>query len=144
MLYLAQIYAQSGAKIYLYGASLPLLSSINLLTYWLWLLLKGVDNEMDEKILGEIRFIETEDGFRMEIKGDKEKLRKMGFGSGWPGGGFGPGPEFNRGPHGRRRDWHRGPWKHGHFGGFGPWMWGWNCWTGEREDEAGDEPPKEA
>ncbi|GAH41152.1 unnamed protein product, partial [marine sediment metagenome] len=34
---------------------------------------------MAEKVLSEIRFIETDDGYRVEIKGDKEKLKKMDF-----------------------------------------------------------------
>jgi len=35
---------------------------------------------MDEKVLYEIRFVETEDGFRLEATGDKKGLRRMGFG----------------------------------------------------------------
>ncbi len=38
-----------------------------------------------EKVIHEVRFVETDDGFRVEIKGDKEQIRKMGFG---PGMGF--------------------------------------------------------
>ncbi len=34
---------------------------------------------MDEKVLREIKIVETEDGFRIEMKGDKEELRKMIF-----------------------------------------------------------------
>jgi hypothetical protein len=30
-----------------------------------------------EKIISEYKIIETDDGFRIEIKGDKESLRKM-------------------------------------------------------------------
>ena len=33
---------------------------------------------MTEKVIGEIRFIETDDGFRIEVKGDKEQMREMG------------------------------------------------------------------
>lgn len=35
---------------------------------------------MTEKVLHEFKLIETEDGFRVEVKGDKEKIKKMGFG----------------------------------------------------------------
>ncbi len=34
---------------------------------------------MDEKVLREIKIVETEDGFRIEMKGDKEELRKLIF-----------------------------------------------------------------
>jgi hypothetical protein len=52
-----------------------------------------------EKIINEIKVIETDDGYRIEIKGDKEAIRQMlhGFGSGFPFGRgfrFGFGPEF--------------------------------------------------
>jgi hypothetical protein len=99
---------------------------------------------MGEKILGEIRFIETEDGFRLEFKGDKERFRKRGFGPGWFGSGFGPGPEFGHGPHGRHQGWHRGPWKHGHFGGFGPCSWVWDYQRDDLDEEdSGEKPPKD-
>jgi hypothetical protein len=75
---------------------------------------------MAEKILHEVRFIETDDGFRIEYKGDKERMRKMGFG---------PGMRFGRHGH--------GPWKHWRGHGFGPWMWG--CWSGEFEEDDEDE-----
>ena len=52
---------------------------------------------MDEKIIHELRIIETEDGFRIEIKGDKERLREMGFGKGFP---FGLGRMMGHGPFG--------------------------------------------
>lgn len=78
---------------------------------------------MTEKVLQEFRIIETEDGFRIEIKGDKEALRDwvMGLdprGMGAPGvrPGFGPGmPPF-------------GPWMRRGRSRFGrrfgpPWMW---------------------
>ena len=66
---------------------------------------------MREKVLSEIRFIETDDGYRVEIKGDKEKLKEMCF----MHKGFGPGKFFGRG---RARYWGRG---HGHC----PPSWGW-------------------
>jgi hypothetical protein len=36
--------------------------------------------QMDEKVLYEIRYVETEDGFRIEAKGNKKGLRRMGYG----------------------------------------------------------------
>jgi len=51
-----------------------------------------------EKVINEIKIVETDDGFRIEIKGDKEAIRQMlrGFGAGFPSGhgfrfGFSPG-----------------------------------------------------
>jgi hypothetical protein len=62
-----------------------------------------------EKVINEFRIIETDDGFRIEIKGDKEAIRQMlhGFGAGFPfGRGFRFGPGFWSG-----------------FGGWcGPWQ----------------------
>ena len=39
-----------------------------------------------EKLIDELKIIETDDGFRIEIKGDKEAIRKMlvGFEAGFP------------------------------------------------------------
>lgn len=73
---------------------------------------------MTEKVLHEIRFIETDDGFRLEINGDKEKMREMGFnpdmmgvGQGQHFSGFPVGPHRRRGPRRRRRRRQgRGPW----------------------------------
>jgi hypothetical protein len=47
---------------------------------------------MTEKVISEIRLIETDDGYRIEMKGDKENLKKMGF----THKGFGPGRCFGR------------------------------------------------
>jgi hypothetical protein len=72
---------------------------------------------MAEKVIAEIRFIETDDGFRIETKGDKEHLRKMGFGPGM-------------------RHWRRAykSWMRGRGPGFRPpWMWG--DWDEVDEDE---------
>lgn len=67
---------------------------------------------MTEKVLHEVRWIETDDGFRLEIKGDKEKLRKYGpFAGGMCMGGAGG--FFRRwrgGRHGRRFGYDMGPW----------------------------------
>ena len=99
---------------------------------------------MEDKILGQISFIETEDGFRVEIKGDKERIRKMGFPPDpdtWRDMGFGP-EQWSKG-FSRKRGWHHGPWKHNHSGGFGPWMWGWGFCEDEPKDEVSEKPPKD-
>ncbi len=78
---------------------------------------------MSEKVLYELRVIETEDGIRVEMKGDKERMREMGLG------------RFARN-FGRHAG--RGPWgHHGHHGWGGPW--GFNPWWCD-EPEADDEP----
>jgi hypothetical protein len=76
---------------------------------------------MTEKVIHEVRFIETDEGFRIEINGDKERMREMGF---FPGMGFmrgmgcGPGRRFAR--HMRRAARH---------------MHGWGPWWDREEDE---------
>lgn len=77
-----------------------------------------------EKVIQEFRVIETEDGFRIEIKGDKEKMKKFmkGF----------KGHKGHRGFWGRRR----GPFA------WGPWMWMHGApWCGpwDYEDESEEE-----
>jgi hypothetical protein len=62
-----------------------------------------------EKIINELRVIETDDGFRIEVKGDKEQIRAFMSSLG----------KHKHGPHGRAR---RGPGQWGPFG-FAPWMW---------------------
>lgn len=57
---------------------------------------------MNEKIEYEFRVVETEDGFRIEMKGDKDRLREMIYAL----GGFG-----------RRGE--RAPWGRGRGRGFG-------------------------
>ena len=105
---------------------------------------------MAEKVIGEIRYIETDDGFRIEMKGDKERLKEMGWRPGMMGSrGMG---------YGRKHFW-RDMWRgheagthhHGaHRHGFGPnpGVSGapWSCW-GRAEEEAGEsgnyeKPPK--
>ena len=77
-----------------------------------------------EKVIQEFKVIETEDGFRIEIKGDKEKMKKFMRGDRGP-----------RGFRGRRR---------GPFGfGMGPMMWlhgaPWcGPWDYEGEEEEGE------
>ncbi|MFQ5612617.1 MAG: hypothetical protein ACE5H9_10845 [Anaerolineae bacterium] len=75
-----------------------------------------------EKVINEFKVVETDDGFRIEIKGDKEAIRRMLgiFGGKSP---FGPKGPFGRG-----------------FGfGFGPRFWaGFGCcdaWGWAKEDE---------
>ena len=64
---------------------------------------------MSEKVIHEIKIIETDDGFRIELTGDKEQLRQMLFEQGRPFSmPFGRGRHF--GGQGRGRD----------FGGHGP------------------------
>ncbi len=68
-----------------------------------------------DKVISEFKIIETDDGFRVEIKGDKELMRKMlthRFGKG-------------RGPFG-----HHSPFGPGFFGGMGHW-----CCHEEPEEE---------
>jgi hypothetical protein len=70
-----------------------------------------------EKVIQEFRIIETDDGFRIEIKGDKEQLREFVM-------GFDP----------RRWMW-RG---RGRRGGWGPFAWGW----GDEDDDEDDDRPR--
>ena len=65
---------------------------------------------MAEKVIHEYKLIETDDGYRIEIKGDKDQIKKwMEGGSrhrrrGWRSRGYGPfgfpGMMFTRGHHG--------------------------------------------
>jgi hypothetical protein len=85
---------------------------------------------MEDKVISEFKVVETEDGYRIEIKGDKEKLKKM----------FEHGPMgFARGRHFRHHRgfgpfwWFRhGPWGHG--------PWGWD----EEDEEAEGDHASEA
>ena len=65
-----------------------------------------------EKVINEFKIIELDDGFRIEIKGDKEEIRKMlkGFG---PHSFFGHGGSFGNGFHFGFRP--------GFWAGFGGW-----------------------
>ena len=107
---------------------------------------------MTEKVIGEIRFIETDDGFRIEVKGDKERLRQIGWdpksgpqaGAHFWGMGFGPGKHFwrnwDRGGHHRRHSPPPPPPGASFWGG--PWEW-WSWWDDEAEDESSEAPPKD-
>lgn len=86
---------------------------------------------MADKVIHEMRLIETDDGFRIELKGDKERLKKMFF---HPGMMFGHKMGFGR----RFRKAHRG---HG-YGFAPPWMSGW--WDEESEGESEGTPSEEA
>ena len=79
-----------------------------------------------ERVINEFRVIETDDGFRIEIKGDKEAIRRMLR-------GFGP-HGFARagGPFGRDFPFGFGA---GFWGGCGDW-WGSQQETGEEKDKA--------
>ena len=74
-----------------------------------------------EKIISEFKVVETKDGFRIEIKGDKEALRRLLKGSG-PRDFFKSGMPFGRG---FRFDF--GP---GFGAGFGCGSW-WNTEDGQ-------------
>jgi hypothetical protein len=77
--------------------------------------MKGGDNM--EEVIAEYRLIETDDGYRIEMKGDKDQLKFYlhgPWGAGWRRGrgqGFG-----RRRPHQRPRIWR-------HMAtNFGPWV----------------------
>lgn len=80
-----------------------------------------------EKVIQEFRVIETDDGFRIEIKGDKEKMKE-----------FMKGHWGRRGSRGRRRGpfgFGMGPmaWMHG-----APWRGPWD-FEGDEEDGEAEE-----
>ncbi|MFQ5945868.1 MAG: hypothetical protein ACE5NC_06395 [Anaerolineae bacterium] len=86
-----------------------------------------------DKVIKEFRVIETDDGFRIEIKGDKERMKRFmsGFGGRWGG--------HHRRGSGWGMRW--GPFGHG----FGPMMWGQmaGCcsdWDLEVEEEEQESP----
>jgi len=79
---------------------------------------------MADKVIHELRIVETDDGFRIEVKGDKERLKEMGFGH-----GFGPGMAHDWMHRGRRGGGRR----RGSGHGFGPWWW-------HEEPVEGEEP----
>ena len=86
---------------------------------------------MADKVIHEMRLVETDDGYRIEVKGDKEQIKKMFL---RPGMMFGHKMGFGR----RFRKARRG---HGH--GFAyPWMSG--CWEEESEGEPEGTPSEEA
>ncbi len=72
---------------------------------------------MDEKVIHGVRFIRTDNGFRIEIEGDKQYTCEMDFGS-------------HR--HGRHGSWSfgSGPESFERFFDFDSW-----CWDDETEDD---------
>ncbi len=90
---------------------------------------------MAEKVLHELGFVETDDGYRIEIKGDKERMREI-FKEMRSGRWCGPRglrhPGFMAGLKRARR-----------LRGFGPWhWWRWADWY-DGEPEAEEEPTEE-
>jgi len=79
---------------------------------------------MSEKVLHEVRFVETDEGYRIDIKGDKEQLKKMGMDRMLHKG-------FGHQGFARQHRFRRGPW--GHPMGF----WCSPSWV--TEDEAAEE-----
>ncbi len=87
---------------------------------------------MEEKVIREFQVIETEDGYRIEMKGDKALLRRMLFGG--RGRGFGmfrppvppmpPEPPFPGEHFARHRHEHHGEHEHRGFGRRGRHMGG--------------------
>jgi len=107
---------------------------------------------MSEKVIREFRIIETDDGFRIEIKGDKEQLRQMfSNAQGWDFSRFGGwghrhGPfGHGHGPFGHHHEHeHEGRKPHEH--GFrGRWQarWGYDMGPWWDEPAQGDDPRKE-
>lgn len=90
---------------------------------------------MADKVIHEVKFIETDDGYRVEIKGDKEQLKKMFE----KGRGFGPMGFFAHKM--RHASWGHGPW--GHKRGFGPpWAWDWHDEEEHEHERTSEQPPK--
>ena len=82
---------------------------------------------MENKVLYEIRFVETEDGYRLIAKGDKKGLRRMGFGPmSMLGAGRRVRHDRGRGRHMRRMRARRAAMhgEHGGHGGHGRGRWG--------------------
>ena len=117
----------------------------------------------NEKTIHEFKVTETEDGYRIEIKGDKEQLKKAGL----PGilpflgprmrfRGYGPrklrrrlrrhgrpgsdGPRGRRGPGGRRRRWGNPPSEGKRRPGEPP-FWQGGPWGGEMGDDGPNKGP---
>ena len=106
--------------------------------------------QMTEKVIHEVKVIETDEGYRIEINGDKEKLREMGFS---PerlfkrGMGFGMMGKRRHGKHGHHRHGHGHRRRHmrGHFGHeFAP-PWMWQNWVDKTDgDDEKDVPEHKA
>lgn len=72
-----------------------------------------------EKVIGEFKIIETEDGYRIEIKGDKDKMKEIFSGLRW-----------------RKARHHFHPFDFGLGGGFWGGMGPWCCWEEEKEERS--------
>ncbi|KAA3660885.1 MAG: hypothetical protein DWQ04_18110 [Chloroflexi bacterium] len=100
---------------------------------------------MTEKVIQEVRIIETDEGYRIEINGDKEKLRQMGFSPERMfrrGMGFGMMGKRKHGGHGHHRHGHRRRRMRGHFGpGFMP-PWMWHSWGDEVDENDEQDVPE--
>ena len=59
-------------------------------------------SENNEKVHYEIKFVETEDGYRLEATGDKAALKRLGIGPNMVGRGRKHGRGRAKGPRGRR------------------------------------------
>ena len=70
-----------------------------------------------ERVIHSFQIIETDDGYRIEIKGDKKRLKKVLRG-------------FRR-PFGKK-----GPFSHSWA--FGPMHFAWGMWYGPWEEEEGE------
>jgi hypothetical protein len=103
---------------------------------------------MSEKVLHEVQIVETEDGFRIELKGDKEMLRRMLFEQRrppfmpfgwWHGfGGHGAGGHHGRPPFARQEREERHERKR-HLGGRWEARWGYDMGPWWDESAAPDE-----
>ncbi len=100
---------------------------------------------MEEKVIREFQVIETEEGYRIEMKGDKEALRRMLFGG--RGRGFGafrppmppmpPEPPFPGEHFGQRHAQHHA--QHGrHMGEHGQSRWSYDLGPWWDEGASGD------
>jgi hypothetical protein len=101
-----------------------------------------------EKVIQEFKVIETEDGFRIEVKGDKERMRRFiegmdprNWGHQEPHGAPPWGPPWRWARKSRRHG--RGGFGSGMFFGFGAHPWWW-CGDEEAEEEAPEEKDQDA
>lgn len=88
---------------------------------------------MTEKVLHEVRFIETDDGFRIEVKGDKKCMKEMFESCMEPMHGM---------KHGRMKGFRHYAHKARRYGpGFmmPPWMW-CDMWEEEVEEDETETP----
>ena len=72
-----------------------------------------------EKVISEFRIVETDDGYRIEIKGDKKAIKEVTRGFPFRHGHRGPG-HFLFGRHAKRAMAFCGPWVAEEAGQVGP------------------------